>query len=366
MTVSGWLAAVLLPLLLISAAGMPGERPAKLAADGAVASRPVTPAILVRPLPADDEAVERLRGRVGDAARTLVTDHFVLVHTTSEQTARAVTRRLEAVYLANVRMVVALGLEVQKPTDKLAVVLHGSYDEFRAAQRAAGSTEEDVLGFYAPDEDCSYFFDLTTYPPIVRLHDELSRAAVFDDEAYRRLRLRVAQRTELLAEQVIQHEAAHHVHRRLRLFGAPDRAPTWLVEGLAQLFELPFVERGASLPLSTNRYRLLEFSRLYGDAPDLPGDIRRIVAGNGDWRGAGDYALSWALTDYLYKRQRQRLETYLRLVAAGERSATEDPQAVFEQAFGPVDEAFVAGLREHVSRVRARYAPRRPTAAKRP
>ena len=80
------------------------------------------------------------------------------------------------------------------------------------------------------------------------------------------------------------------------------------------MFELPFVERGATLALSTNRYRLAEFTSLQADPDATRRDLERIVADDGNWRGGEDYALAWALTNYLYKRHRARLGTYLRSI----------------------------------------------------
>jgi hypothetical protein len=199
------------------------------------------------------------------------------------------------------------------------------------------------------------FFDLATYPPIARLRNDLARLKSSDADERHRLENQLRRNTQALFAKVIQHEAAHQVQANLGL--VPDDAPPWLAEGLAQLFELPLVERGATLQLWINRYRLAEFSRLHADPSTWGSQLRRITGDERGWHGGADYSLGWALTDFLYKRHRTRLAEYLRDLAAPDNVAHRSgPREQFERAFGPIDEEFVARFRRYMQRLQARHA----------
>jgi len=310
---------------------------------------------LLRPLPYPADRLARRRTDVGPAAQALETDHFAVVYTATDTAVRDLSARLEAVYRANVRFGRDLRLPLRSPVHKLDVLVFGTFDQFRA-YRTRSQAPEDSLGFFDATEDCSVFFDLNTYPPIARLRDEIDHPASDPSSRRQRLADRLHENISALLAQVVQHEVAHQLHHHLGVLPFAGDVPDWVAEGLAQTFELPFVERGATLELSTNRYRLFEFTRLYADRRTWDAALRRLVAAD-DWRGGKDYALSWALTDYLYKRHRTQFASYLRQLAADDESAstrTARHRADFERVFGTIDPAFIAGFDEHMQRLRAR------------
>lgn len=328
-----------------------------LLAFGVAPARGAEPPDLLAPLPLGTDCVTQMQRELGRDARVLQTDHFVLVHTLADDAAGELGDRLEAVYRANARLLRGLRIPVEPPRHKLAVLVFGTYGQFRARQRSLGSTDEDVLGFYDPSGNRAVFFDLATYPPIVQLRAEIERCERVASSRRSRLIAKLRLSTEALLAKVIQHEAAHQIHFSVELFPASGEAPTWLVEGLAQMSELPFVERGATFELSTNHYRLYEFTELHGEDGSLLDDLERIVADD-PWRGGADYSLSWALTNYLYKRQRARFACYLRQITTQREPIARTPAArrrEFERFFGALDEHFTTRLVEYTRRLEDRY-----------
>ena len=141
----------------------------------------------------------------------LETEHFALCHTCSQDVARALATRVEAVYRANVRFVRELRIPVCRPAHKLEVVVLGSHGEFRAYQSRAGCADEEALGFYEPASNRSIFFDLATHPTVANLR---AAAATTRGDSFRHQRRsdRLDDNTQALLAKVIQHETAHQVH----------------------------------------------------------------------------------------------------------------------------------------------------------
>ena len=279
-------------------------------------------------------------------------------------------RGWKPVYRENVRLARSLRLTVHAPASKLEVVFLRSYSEFNALLSQATDDDAEILGYYDPAAERSVFFDLHTYPPIITLQ-ECVRAKAGEDRTVRReLELKLQRSLQRLQRRVVQHEAAHQVHQLIGLLPPDDAAPPWLREGLAQLFELPFVESGATLELWTNRERLNEFLRTRDDAESLAGTLRRLVADRGTLREQ-DYAASWALVDYLYMRERRELGAYLRELAAPECTGAGErkDKTAFEARFGAPDEALANRLRVYVGRLANRLhigTDRRPSPSNSP
>jgi hypothetical protein len=311
------------------------------------------PAVLPGCRPAD---------RASAPAKALQTEHFLLMHGTTQAQARALGARLEAVYRANVRLARELHANMNTPAHKLAVIFYDQYAEFQASLSSAG-LDDSSLGYFDPAENRCTFFDFETHPDVVRLRQEL--AGLHQDDWARRKRLsaQIAASLTAMNERIVQHEAAHMIQANVGLIPPGSAPPAWLVEGLAELFELPFVERGASIALSVNRYRLREFQRLHPGHERLA-ELRRLVAGEA-WRGGPDYSLAWALTNYLYIRQRQRFATYVRAATTpAEAPAASKRVEQFEDVFGPLDSEFAAQFGAYMSGLIARnLTPSRPVKA---
>lgn len=280
-----------------------------------------------------------MQRRAGDAPRRVETEHFVVVHTSAEPLARAVARRLEAVYQAHVRFIGALDIPVRRPKHKLEVYCFANHEQFGRYQATLASNGRDVLGFYDTELNRSAFFDLDTHPTLLAI-----RAAVEQSEPARRAELqrRLHRRREWLWLSIIQHEAAHQVQFNIGLIPSSDVAPTWLAEGLATLFEVP-LELSETPRECLNGYRLHEFRKLYGRGRETLGDLRRFLVDDEAWCGGKCYPLAWALTRHLLEEHREGFAALLRKVATdgGLPGAPAQRQAILDELLGPIDEAWI-------------------------
>jgi hypothetical protein len=292
------------------------------------------------PLGVRENSVKEMRDAAGRDAAVVESEHFVVIHTASADSARELARRLEAVYRAHVQFVTELGLPAHPPHSKLEVYFFATHDEFKAHLKTLGEQQPDILGCYVPASNRSAFFDLETYPPLAAVRATVEQA---EPDQREKLRARLERRREILVLSIIQHEAAHQIERNLGLFPAPERVPTWLSEGLATLFEVPCDAVGSRLPV--NGYRLFEFRKLYGDGPSTLGDVRRRLTHEGAWCGGQCYPLAWAVMQYLRDQRPAEFARLLRKAAESDLPESRRARAaLFDELFGPINEAWVARL----------------------
>jgi hypothetical protein len=288
-------------------------------------------------------------------AQEFRSQHFLIRHDASPAQVRALSVRLEAVHRASLRLARELRVPIQETGAPLAIVYYSRFDDFERAANSAG-LDAVSLGYFEPAQNRCVFFDLETHPDFVQLRQELSRLHQDDWARRKKLATQIDESLAAMNERIVQHEAAHLIHANIGLMPPGANAPAWLVEGLAQLFELPFVERGASIALSVNRYRLREFAQLHAD-DDLLSQLRRMVSGE-SWRGGADYSLAWALTHYLYVRRREPFAAYVRAVATPDAPPDAEINRLeqFEEFFGRLDAGFTDGLAAFTSRLIARHS----------
>jgi len=300
------------------------------------------------PLPTDWVVLAELQQAAGKRAQRYETEHFVVVHTATSATARKLAARLELVYRANVRLVGELQLGASQPRYKLPVLLFGTYEQFLAYRRDVQGSDSRMLGFYEPATGRIVLFDLATYPPVADLRAQLADLRGDQWTQAQELRRRLRRNLATLNATVVQHEAAHQIQQSFGIVGG-DRAPAWLVEGLAQMFESPLAGGDSTLSWP-NRLRLRELSRLHRDGGELLTGLRRIVRSDQPRLDEVDYCLSWVLADYLYQSRRGPLGAYIRHLAGSSEQPipTADRRlAEFEQFFGPVDAELAGALFEH-------------------
>jgi len=303
---------------------------------------------LLDALPVDPAAVRATRRLVGSEARQAESAHFVVLHTARDDVADALLGRLEVVYRAHARFARELKLPARRPRYKLQVVLFGQCAEFARYARSLAGQAADSLGFYDYQDNRSVFFDLDTHPDVARLRALAQQSdAARRPESSRRLDVRRA----ALARSIVQHEAAHHIQASLGLVPATGNAPRWLVEGLAMLFEVPLDDAGRPRgPI--NGYRLFEFRKLYGGGSDTLADLPRLLSDDQAWCGGECYPLAWAVTRYLYDRQRAAFAALLRKVASGEElpAGVAERRALLQELFGPMDAAWLERFHAEVMR----------------
>lgn len=284
----------------------------------------------------------------GAEAKRLETDHFVFVYTSNLSLARQLAARLEAVYSWNVKLMKQLGLTYRQPEHKLETYFFGTHDEFSRYMNTLGMGDSiGILGFYVRDLNRSAFFDMYTWPPIKQRTEQ----AEDPNTPYRdkqRLRNETRRWIEWKNFEVVQHEAAHHIHFNIGVFSrerdAQGRIPRWTTEGLATMFELPETAAGASMG-GTNHMRVYEFRQFFGrDGSGLP-DMKNFLLDDSVFLSGGGrfYPLGWALTHYMWNKKREAYGKWLHLLAElGDRDefTRTDRQQAFEDLFGKIDEKF--------------------------
>jgi len=293
-------------------------------------------------VPLDEDSVGQMMRIAGRNAKQMETDHFALVYTSTTDKARRQASRLESIYRWNVRFGEMLGLPIQPLEYKLESYYFGDYEEFTAYSSTLGFTPDNALGFYYRVNNRTAFFDMNTWPEFKSVREAMEDA---DYERRRFVNNRIQRLSEYFNLEVIQHEAAHQIHFNLGVFPKRADVPTWLVEGMAQMFEVPPSKAGGSLG-THNDYRLFEFRAIYGGGQKLkklPIDLRLFIVDDSQWKGAESYSMGWAFAYYLFRKHRDGFATYLRIMAEREDDVTvgqTDRQKEFEDAFGTkIDEA---------------------------
>jgi hypothetical protein len=256
------------------------------------------------------------------------------------------------------------------------VLFFKDFDEYHAYAQRQGLDATGAAGFYQPEQNLSAFYDAASSPRLMELDQRLSRLearleapglpdAVFNTQMkeLRRLRHERDQTIEMINHLVVQHEVAHQVFYNAGLHPRGGDHPSWLVEGLACLFETPPNDYGAGIG-AVNQYRLINFREALAGhadarrarAEDFTDAVRtqRLVAlatlvGDDrcfDTRAPNVenvYAQAWSLVYYLHQRRRDALSTYLAVLArrpADRRYRSEAELALFEATFGPLDDRF--------------------------
>ena len=304
-------------------------------------------------LPVNETSVAdmmRIAGAGADARR-LETDHFVFVYTSSLTLARQLASRLEAVYRWNVGVLKQVGLPYKQPEYKLEIYFFGKHDEYSRYQNLLGMEDSvGTLGFYIPDLNRSAFFDMNDWPPIRNRLEQINNPQTPPD-VKRRLNNELRKWFNWKNVEVVQHEAAHHIHFNIGVFPREQRLmrpgllPRWTVEGFATMFELPPTEAGAALG-GINHQRVKEFREFFGrDGGRLPPMRDFLLDDMVFLRGGGNfYPLGWAVTHYMWHKKRDHYARWLQAIAdlpnRDDFTATER-QAILEDIFGEINEQWI-------------------------
>ena len=303
------------------------------------------------PLPIDPDSLAEMRRISGSSAQVWETDHFVLVFTSGRDVARRLGSRLESVYSWCHKFMKIVGVQPVRPDYKLEIYFYNTHEEFQAYGNNQGGIPDWAAGFYIRGNNRSAFYDLNDEPGMA---DLLKR--VNDPRTHWRTKRfynnRLGRRNQFLNTTVVQHEAAHHIHFNVGVFPKRAQLPRFLTEGLAQMFELPPGKLGGGLG-TTNHYRLAQLNNQYRRRHDAMIPTRLFVVDDATgWPAA--YPQAWALTHYLWKKERPKFALYMQKMANREDDATQsgtERQQEFEDIFGPADELhkkfvkYIFGLR---------------------
>jgi hypothetical protein len=218
-----------------------------------------------------------------------------------------------------------------------------------------GFVMENALGFYMRTNNRSAFFDMMTWPRVADWTKRLKEPNI--PFRTRRLYSNYIRRwTSHLNLEVVQHEAAHHVHFNLGVFNGRGSLPRWVVEGLAQMFEVKRSSIGGILG-ATNHYRLYQLRQQYGKEIKSVGDLRLFIVGR---NFNNNYPLAWSIHHYLFKKHREGYSKLMRILAQREDDVDVSEtqfQQEFEDALGmPIDEDFVQGYLDYLNGISLRWA----------
>lgn len=291
--------------------------------------------------PLDQEGLNQMMRIAGAGADYMVTPHFVLVYTSKRDLATELAGRLESVYRWSVRFMEMMDVPARRPDHKLEIYFFGTHKEFNAYQALdSGSTSVGVLGFYMPSTNRSAFFVMQDWPPVAMRLEQLKSKDI-DGQTRRRITNLLDRWSDSYNFEVVQHEAAHHIHFNIGLFPRRNWYVRWLAEGMAQMFEAEPSVLGASLG-TTNHARLKQFRQLAGDRNERfpEGYLSNLLFRDGGITAA-EYPVSWALCHYLWKKDRKKFAQFLQAHAAFDEKhqmTSAEKQKIWEDAFGVVDE----------------------------
>jgi hypothetical protein len=321
---------------------------------------------LMEPLDRDEYTVQQMLRIAGRGAKTLETDHFVLAYTSSTAKARALARRLEAVYKWSVKFMEMMEIPPVRPKSKLEIFFFATHKEFDAYSALHGFREMGVLGFYHHVDNRCAFFDMMTWPPVAMAYEKYQNPDI-DYQTRRRKHNLIERFVEHMNLEVIQHEAGHQIHFNIGIFPLWGDVPTWVVEGLTMQFETPPSKLGASFG-TINYPRLEEIRRLYGPRGENLPPMRDFILHDSMWHagGAASYPIGWALVRYLYKTQREEFAEFMRLLAErendrGVRVPITEKLGQLEEIFGKLDDEWIQGFKDYIGDMTLRTSVLPPT-----
>lgn len=284
-------------------------------------------------LPPDPVLERNLLGRVGSNAMLSRTAHFSIVADTSSPVLTQLESRLESTFDRVLILLRELDIPANPLQAKLPVVLLIHADaQTRFADSLTGAAPSPPGGQHDPRTGL-VVFRCTAGPNRNRLSDA-------DPTTTAPLRRSPCEMEMTLTT---PHETAHQLMYAIGVLNV-DAAPppTWLIEGLATLFEIEVNPR-ASHPWPISPFRLRDF-RAASEQGRLLGPSRLIRDGGvfqPDRPAAAQaYAEAWALTYYLLRTRPAQFAAYLRAAGAKQRAGLSDPLQAFEAVFGRIDAEF--------------------------
>ncbi len=328
--------------------------------DSALASPVAVPGVL----PADAPAEESLVQRLGATFRRVHTAHFSIVTDAEAARSDPLGQTAEQTLADVAEFAKRLSLPAQPPSAKMIVVFFDRWADYvKHATEAGFSVDQTMPGFFAERLNRSLLFNHADGDLIRAKRRELEAARqnlggaggidpAENNLAARGRRIAELERQlrsyeELIARTVIRHEVAHQILANFRLQPADTKRFRWLREGLAMQFESPAGQ--------TNLHRLHDFLGGSGDSAvhwlrDLAADPAYVGPGSPDLPVR--YARAWALVGYLVDQRPEQFAKFLRSTgASSENGNVRASLALFEEAFGPVDDAFQRAVVDHARRL---------------
>lgn len=301
-------------------------------------------------LPLDYPSLQEMLRIAQQKAKHLETDHFVCVYTSEEKLARDLVARLEKVYEWNVKYAQMFGVPIHRPDAKLEIYFFGTHEEYDRYQTLNGFREIGAIGFYSRTVNRSAFFDMETYPVYANIVAQTKDKNVAP-ERRQELAAKLKRRIEHENIEVVQHEAAHHIHFNIGIYPGRGDLPRWMTEGLATMFETPPSEAGASFG-SINHMRLFQFRNFFGEKGERIGDLREFILNDGMFGGYAGYLKGWALNLYMIRKHRDAYAKWMQLLADrpdDEHIDTTQKLSQFEDLFGAVNDDWIKDFNKFIA-----------------
>jgi len=273
------------------------------------------------------EMQNRLREEFGHGFDVSTTQHFVVVHPRGPWSTWA--DRMESLYRSFIRGMQVRGIDTHDPQVSLVAIVFRTRADYYAYAAAHGSPlQPGTLGHYDPKSNRIFLYD--------------------DGHSTNNLATIVHEAT---------HQTAYNVgaHRRFAV------QPSWLVEGLAMMFETPGMREGWSIHTRKDRINQGRLHYYQQNIERRPKNaLLQLVTSDQMFRtDAGTaYAEAWMLTFYLYETRSREYSAYLARVAARPIFSTYPAQERlkdFAAAFGSDFDLLDAHLRRFAAELRTQY-----------
>ncbi len=252
----------------------------------------------------------------GRATRTRSTEHFRIESDAPESLVDRLAVEAESTYAAVREFARGLQLDVRESTSLMRIVFFDQLPDFRRYAERLGAATKSPAGFYDPTQNLAILCNVQHLPQIQAIDEQLARRSSESPQLGEDTAALGARRDALIGlmeQTVVRHETAHLVLANLAIIETKADNPVWLLEGLACLFEPRATDDGPGAP-PRNTFRQADLCQLLAlhPAPKLADCLARIEWSRGEEPlTSTDYAMSWAVLEFLRRTHPTRLRDIL-------------------------------------------------------
>lgn len=271
----------------------------------------------------------KLQKEFGSKYEVSLTSHFVVVHPPGDYKKWAMP--FELLYERFKNYFRSRGLIIDKPEFPMVAIVLRTRKEFERMGEQKGFSG-GVVGYYAYDSN-----RLIAYKQNTKWRN--------DKEDW------------VHTMDTMVHEAVHQTACNVGIHSRLFRNPSWVVEGLATVFEAKGINnyfKYSDFNSRINYERLLRLKAYYKQG-NMDGAVAQMIASDQVFRSNPDqaYAMAWGLSFYLSQRQPHLYVQYLEKLQQNEQTSSFgsiNRVKYFEQTFGPMKrvegqlKTFVKGL----------------------
>jgi Protein of unknown function (DUF1570) len=227
----------------------------------------------------------------GDSMDLTTTKHYIVVHPHGQ--GKQWADRFEQLYRSCLAYFRVRGFHIEEPQFPLVGIVYRNQDDYRRAAAKSGfNLPTSVLGHYENTSNRVQLFDATTG----------KSGADWSD-----------------VSDTIIHEATHQTAFNVGIHNRFADQPSWLVEGLAMMFEARGVWNSQTYHTFNDRINQGRFADFRaGLKKRKPGTLLSLVASDQLFKTdpPGAYAEAWALFTFLCETRPRELAQYLEKTAA--------------------------------------------------